>query len=742
VTSRPNILLILADDIGTDAFRIDPAAPTKVAAKVDGPNGQDAGPVELKTFSRLLQAGVHLRHAWAHPACTPTRASLWTGLHPWRTGLGFPTGGSDDLPETSTDGEPLQTLAQALDGYACAMFGKWDLGTGRTPVEWGWDAFTGIFRGGVRPDGVRRYGFPPPASRVGYERLANAVDSSQPDKCKAAAAALAEHYDLEFLRANPDLRYYIWEKDTLGPDGKARAPLPPGAEGRRLYITEDQVEDAKHWIRQQGAEPWCVALSLVTPHDPFHLPPPGTFSPGTVADPANPTIQEMLVAMLESMDHYVNDLLDAIDDHLDNTVIVFVGDNGTQDFDPETGESVDEHLGDDKGTASIGGIHVPMIVTDGALLKGKAPIYVDQAPASVAAPVHIIDIYNTILDIAGVSARAKDSISFTAHLRGGSTSVKRGYNFSQMFLVPGPGNGNRTPGINGSVCDGSSEHKLTCQLRVNQGGAPVDRQGQPTETLTYDYLFSLLNPEPGIPGSLIETEIPAIAPNSNGTFRVTDLAYEETILALYDALSRERPTSRPNDGFPAILASPPQFPDELLGRPVLIENTETSRYLFSDGSKISGDRGSEGGWAHSPAIVGADANYYNRARWIIRKQGHYWLLENQETGRYLFSTGPALSKARGGEGGWKASSGFESPGLVGVDANYYNRALWMLQKTGDAFFIASVATKRYVLSDGPKISGQRGAEGGWKASSGFESPAVVGADANYYNRARWRITAV
>ncbi|WP_428261115.1 hypothetical protein [Haliangium sp.] len=31
-------------------------------------------------------------------------------------------------------------------------------------------------------------------------------------------------------------------------------------------------------------------------------------------------------------------------------------------------------------------------------------------------------------------------------------------------------------------------------------------------------------------------------------------------------------------------------------------------------------------------------------------------------------------------GGWKASSGFESPAVVGADANYYNRALWIIHK--------------------------------------------------------------
>ncbi|MGH7999298.1 MAG: hypothetical protein ACREPR_07710 [Brasilonema sp.] len=55
-------------------------------------------------------------------------------------------------------------------------------------------------------------------------------------------------------------------------------------------------------------------------------------------------------------------------------------------------------------------------------------------------------------------------------------------------------------------------------------------------------------------------------------------------------------------------------------------------------------------------------------------------------------------------------------------------------------FIENQQTKRYLFSDGAPIKGKRGDEGGWLASSGFESPKVVGADANYYNRALWTIT--
>lgn len=145
----PNILIILADDLGVDTFRIDQVS-KQVVAQVGS-----AGPVRLPNFERMLVNGVHFEKAWSHPVCTPTRASLWTGMQAWKTGLGYPsTTGLDVLPTHTVTGTPIQSLAQALKAqtsYRCAMFGKWDLGSGKNPVQMGWDYFASMaFRGRPR----------------------------------------------------------------------------------------------------------------------------------------------------------------------------------------------------------------------------------------------------------------------------------------------------------------------------------------------------------------------------------------------------------------------------------------------------------------------------------------------------------------------------------------------------------------------------------------------------------------
>ena len=134
-------------------------------------------------------------------------------------------------------------------------------------------------------------------------------------------------------------------------------------------------------------------------------------------------------------------------------------------------------------------------------------------------------------------------------------------------------------------------------------------------------------------------------------------------------------------------------------------------------------------------VVGTDANYYNRAYWIITPQeGGKFIFENVETQRYLFQTGEAIKGDCGSEGGWKMSSGFVAPLTLGTDANYYNLAYWKIIPRKDGkYFIENVVTQRYLFQDGPAISGNRGDEGGWKAASGFQAPTTLGTDANYYN---------
>lgn len=129
---RPNIILILADDMGYGDF------------------GAFGNPhVRTPALDSLCEEGVALtQHYAGSPACAPSRAALLTGRYPHRTGV------IDTLDARGTERLSLDetTLAQVLKlaGYATGLVGKWHLGSldpRYHPNARGFDEFAG-FRGG------------------------------------------------------------------------------------------------------------------------------------------------------------------------------------------------------------------------------------------------------------------------------------------------------------------------------------------------------------------------------------------------------------------------------------------------------------------------------------------------------------------------------------------------------------------------------------------------------------------
>lgn len=162
---RPNILFILADDLGYGDLSC-------------------YGRPDYRTphLDRLAQQGVRLTNAYAaSPVCTPTRCAFITGRYPartpvgleepltWRKNIGDRMGLSPDHP----------TIASLLkgNGYETALVGKWHLGypSRYGPIQSGFDHFFGIMSGGVdyftHKDGVGEpdlYENKIPVERVGY----------------------------------------------------------------------------------------------------------------------------------------------------------------------------------------------------------------------------------------------------------------------------------------------------------------------------------------------------------------------------------------------------------------------------------------------------------------------------------------------------------------------------------------------------------------------------------------------
>ncbi len=101
---KPNILLILADDVGREVL---------------GSYGGTSYPTPH--LDRLARTGLRFEHAYSMPVCHPSRICLMTGRYPFR--LGHPVWG------TFPDQWEERTLPQVLKraGYATAIAGKWQL---------------------------------------------------------------------------------------------------------------------------------------------------------------------------------------------------------------------------------------------------------------------------------------------------------------------------------------------------------------------------------------------------------------------------------------------------------------------------------------------------------------------------------------------------------------------------------------------------------------------------------------
>lgn len=128
-TRKPNIVLILCDDLGYGDLGV-------FGARL----------IRTPNLDRLAAEGARLTSFYASAnVCTPSRAGLLTGRYPIRTGLA-----GDVIRQTDTHGLPLSeiTIAEALKpDYATALVGKWHLGHVAPfwpPTQQGFDIFHGL----------------------------------------------------------------------------------------------------------------------------------------------------------------------------------------------------------------------------------------------------------------------------------------------------------------------------------------------------------------------------------------------------------------------------------------------------------------------------------------------------------------------------------------------------------------------------------------------------------------------
>ena len=203
------------------------------------------------------------------------------------------------------------------------------------------------------------------------------------------------------------------------------------------YATTDVVDDAVAWINARGTNHWFAWVAFNAGHTPLHKPPtnlaPSYASlPGTTMH-INNNQSLYFDAMLEAMDTEIGRLLSAVS--LTNTHVIFIGDNGT---DRRTIQPpfTSNHA---KGTVYEGGVHVPWIVAGPAVTTPGETNFT---------PVHVVDLFATILEMAGTSAAAVVPTNVTLDSQSILSTTTTGANdsrliYSEVFETPASTNDQR-----------------------------------------------------------------------------------------------------------------------------------------------------------------------------------------------------------------------------------------------------------------------------------------------------------
>lgn len=129
--TRPNIMLIIADDMGLDAT----------------PRYQIGGiKPQMPNLENMMDNGIRFTNLWSYATCSPTRASILTGKYGFRTNV---IGAGDHLATTEIS---LQNYIDqnTANAYNHAVIGKWHLSNNANhPNSMGIDYFSGFLQGAV-----------------------------------------------------------------------------------------------------------------------------------------------------------------------------------------------------------------------------------------------------------------------------------------------------------------------------------------------------------------------------------------------------------------------------------------------------------------------------------------------------------------------------------------------------------------------------------------------------------------
>ncbi len=323
--TEPNILFILADDIGAEASSLYPLAGIHGAAPM--PN-----------IEKLAARGLTFENTWVNPMCSPTRATVLTGLYGHHNGV--LTAGDVLPPDTTMLWDYINQRSPAK--YDMAVFGKWHLGGNGGDIQHVQAMRAPNFRG-ILGVGVSDY-----------------------------------------------FKWTAWDGNT------------GTSQEMTTYSTTALTDWAIDFIEKHKAarpqDPWFVYLPYNAAHSPFQVPPANLHSVdvGGLAPGAKENSVPVYKAMIQALDTEIGRLLQHVD--LNKTLVIYLGDNGTQSNVKDEGSKVRGS----KISAWEGGARVPLTVAgagvtrtgrESALVNGT-DMFATIASAAGIRVSHVNDSYD------------------------------------------------------------------------------------------------------------------------------------------------------------------------------------------------------------------------------------------------------------------------------------------------------------------------------------------------------------
>ncbi len=360
---RPNIVLIVADDLGSADLGV-----------------YGDGPIQTPNLDRLASEGIRFTQAYAgNTVCAPSRSTLMTGTHMGHTPVRSNTGGVSLRPDDVTIAEILKHA-----GYATGGYGKWGLaevGQSGVPERQGFDEFFGYYHQ------IHAHEHYPPYLYRNSERVdlpGNAgIDAGVP----------------------------------AGERGLGPVPTVDPKTGRtRQFAHALIVERMKAFIRTHRDRPFFAYGAWTPPHSRWEMP---------AEDPAWqlykdqpwPLAAKAAAAFTSMVDRHVGEILALLTELGlgDRTIVIFASDNGGLTALNRAPLFSNAPLRGGKTTLYEGGLRVPLI----ARWPGKI------APRVSPHLTYFPDVLPTLAELAGVGERVPpvvDGISMVPELLGAAAA--------------------------------------------------------------------------------------------------------------------------------------------------------------------------------------------------------------------------------------------------------------------------------------------------------------------------------